>query len=110
MFEQTFKNIDDILRRDAGCSTALDYAEQSSWVLFLKWLDDYEKEKETRAKLENKKFIPVLSKEYSWSSWAIVKKKNNTVDFNKLLVGIDLKNFVDQKLFPYLASFKNSAE
>ena len=58
MFEQTFKNIDDILWKDAGCSTELDYAEQSSWILFLKWLDDYEKEKKTKAKLENKKFKP----------------------------------------------------
>ncbi len=57
MFEQTFKNIDDILWKDAGCSTELDYAEQSSWILFLKWLDDYEKDKETKAKLDNKKFI-----------------------------------------------------
>ncbi len=54
MFEQTFKNIDDILWKDAGCSTELDYAEQSSWILFLKWLDDYEKDKETKAKLDNK--------------------------------------------------------
>ena len=48
MFQQTFKNIDDILWKDAGCSTELDYAEQSSWILFLKWLDDYEKDKETK--------------------------------------------------------------
>jgi type I restriction enzyme M protein len=59
MFEQTFKNIDDILWKDSGCSTELDYAEQSSWILFLKWLDDYEKDKETKAKLENKKFKPI---------------------------------------------------
>jgi hypothetical protein len=37
MFEQTFKNIDDILRKDAGCSSELDYVEQTSWVLFLKY-------------------------------------------------------------------------
>ena len=68
MFEQVFRNIDDTLWKDAGCSTELDYAEQSSWILFLKWLDDAEKEKETKAKLDNKTFNPVLSKEYSWSS------------------------------------------
>ncbi len=34
MFEQTFKNIDDILHKDAGCSSELDYVEQTSWVLF----------------------------------------------------------------------------
>ena len=31
MFEQTFKNIDDILHKDAGCSSQLDYVEQTSW-------------------------------------------------------------------------------
>lgn len=110
MFEQTFKNIDDILWKDAGCSTELDYAEQSSWILFLKWLDDYEKDKETKAKLENKKFKPVLDKEYQWSSWAIVKTKDGKVDFNKILTGPDLKKFVDNKLFPYLSKFRNKAE
>lgn len=38
MFEQTFKNIDDILHKDAGCGSELDYVEQTSWVLFLKYL------------------------------------------------------------------------
>ena len=110
MFEQVFKNIDDTLWKDAGCSTELDYAEQSSWILFLKWLDDAEKEKETKAKLDNKTFNPVLSKEYSWSSWAVVKSKDGKVDFNKNLTGPDLKKFVDEKLFPYLSSFRDKAE
>jgi len=110
MFEQTFKNIDDILWKDAGCSTELDYAEQSSWILFLKWLDDYEKDKETKAKLDNKKFKPALDKEFQWSSWAVVKKKDGKVDFNKILTGPDLKKFVDNKLFPYLSKFRNKAE
>ena len=44
MFEQTFKNIDDILHKDAGCSSELDYVEQTSWILFLKYLDDLEKD------------------------------------------------------------------
>jgi type I restriction enzyme M protein len=110
MFQQTFKNIDDILWKDAGCSTELDYAEQSSWILFLKWLDDYEKDKETKAKLENKKFKPTLDKEFQWSTWAIVKDKESKVDFNKSLTGPDLKKFVNDKLFTYLSSFRNKAE
>ena len=97
MFEQPFKNIDDILWKDAGGSTELDYAEQSSWILFLKWLDDYEKDKQTKAKLDNKKFKLVLDKEFQWSSWAVVKKKDGKVDFNKTLTGPDLKKFVDKK-------------
>ena len=39
MFEQAFRNIDDILRKEAGCTTELDYTEQASWLLFLKYLD-----------------------------------------------------------------------
>ena len=39
VFEQAFKNIDDILYKDAGCTSELDYTEQSSWLLFLKYLD-----------------------------------------------------------------------
>ena len=46
MFEQTFKNIDDILHKDAGCSSELDYTEQSSWLLFLKYLDALEADHE----------------------------------------------------------------
>ena len=38
MFEQAFKNIDDVLRKEAGCASELDYTEQTSWLLFLKYL------------------------------------------------------------------------
>ena len=37
--EQAFKKIDDILRKDAGVSSEMDYIEQTSWLLFLKYLD-----------------------------------------------------------------------
>ena len=47
MFEQTFKNIDDILHKDAGFGCELDYVEQTSWGLFLKYLDDLEKLKKS---------------------------------------------------------------
>ena len=42
MFEQTFKSIDDVLWKEAGCTTELDYTEKTSWMLFLKYLDDLE--------------------------------------------------------------------
>ena len=48
MFAQTFKNIDNALRNEAGCSGELDYTEQSSWILFLKYLDDLEKKTTSR--------------------------------------------------------------
>ncbi len=37
MFEQAFKAIDDVLWKEAGCTTELDYTEQTSWLLFLKY-------------------------------------------------------------------------
>ena len=52
MFEQAFKNIDADLRNEAGCTTELDYTEQTSWLLFLKYLDGLEQDKATEAVLE----------------------------------------------------------
>nr|CAI78641.1 hypothetical protein [uncultured delta proteobacterium] len=43
MFEQDFKNIDDLLRKEAGCTAELDYTEHDSGLLFLKYLDDLER-------------------------------------------------------------------
>ena len=110
MFEQVFKNLDNTFRNDAGCSTELDYAEQSSWVLFLKWLDDYQLEKQIAAKLKGELTEPLLEKKYQWSSWAVVKKNNGEIDHDKSLSGPDLKKFVDEDLFPYLASFRSKSD
>ena len=71
MFEQTFKNIDDMLRKDAGCSSELDYVEQTSWIIFLKCLDDFEQERQNRAGLE---CDPVLKPEFQ--SWIQVVSAN----------------------------------
>ncbi len=109
MFEQTFKNIDDILHKDAGCSSELDYVEQTSWVLFLKYLDDLEKDKQTKADLSGKEYTPIISKEYKWEKWAVPKTKEGKLDHHKALSGDDLKDFVDLKLFPYLKKIKISA-
>lgn len=110
MFEQTFKNIDDILHKDAGCGTELDYIEQTSWVLFLKYLDDLEKDKETAAELTGKTYVQIIDKEYQWNIWAMPKGKDGKLDHHKDLTGDDLKDFVNKKLFPYLKKFKTDAE
>ncbi len=54
MFEQAFRNIEDLLRNKAGCTTELDYTEQSSWLLFKKYLANLEEDKATAARLEGK--------------------------------------------------------
>src|SRR5260221_307438 len=84
MFEQAFKNIDDVLRKEAGCTTELDYTEQSSWLL-------------------------ILEKPYRWESWAAPKGKDAQLDHNAALTGDDLRDFVILKLFPYLHGFKQRA-
>lgn len=109
MFEQAFKNIDDVLWKEAGCTTELDYTEQTSWLLFLKYLDDLEQDKATEAKLEGKQYSFILDKPYRWESWAAPKGKDGQIDHNKTMVGPDLINFVNQKLFPYLNGFKQKA-
>ncbi len=109
MFEQTFKNIDDILHKDAGCSSELDYVEQTSWILFLKYLDDLEKDRETSAKLTAKTYNSIITPEFKWSKWAMPKIKDGKLDHHKAMTGDDLKDFVDLKLFPYLRKFKTSA-
>ena len=110
MFEQTFKNIDDALRKDAGCGNELDYVEQSSWVLFLKYLDDLERERESVASLSGKAYKPILRPEYRWGTWAMPRKADGEIDHHAALTGDDLRDFVNQKLFPYLSKFKTSAE
>jgi type I restriction enzyme M protein len=109
MFEQTFKNIDDILHKDAGCSSELDYVEQTSWILFLKYLDDFEKDKKTSAELAGTHYSPIIDQDYRWNIWA-APKKGGKLDHHSALTGDDLKDFVDHKLFPYFKKFKISAE
>src|SRR5579872_3839357 len=109
MFEQAFKNIDDVLRKEAGCTTELDYTEQASWLLFLKYLESLEEEKEREARLEGKKYSHILDKAYRWDIWAAPKGKDGKIDHNKALTGDDLSDFVNRKLFPYLHGFKRRA-
>jgi len=109
MFEQAFKNIDDVLRKEAGCTTELDYTEQTSWLLFLKYLDGLEEDKAIEAKLNEKRYSYLLDKPYRWSNWAAPKGKDGRIDQNKALTGDDLRDFVDEKLFPYLRGFTQKA-
>jgi type I restriction enzyme M protein len=109
MFEQTFKNIDDILHKDAGCTSELDYTEQSSWLLFLKYLDALEADKALEAELDGKTYHFIIDKPYRWDSWATPKGSDGKLDHNTALVGEDLLEFVNGKLIPYLHGFKQRA-
>jgi type I restriction enzyme M protein len=109
VFEQAFKNIDDVLRKEAGCTTELDYTEQTSWLLFLKYLDGLEQDLSDEAGLNGKKYKYILDEAYRWESWAAPKGKDGQLDHNQALTGDDLRDFVNQKLFPYLHGFTQRA-
>jgi len=110
MYEAAFRNIDDTLWKDAGCSSELDYIEQTSWVLFLKYMDDYEAEKETAALLNGESYCRIVDGEFRWQEWAAPRRADGKLDYNSALTGDDLRDFVNHKLFPYLASFKQTAD
>ncbi|RYZ01667.1 MAG: SAM-dependent DNA methyltransferase [Myxococcales bacterium] len=109
MFEQVFKNVDDVLWKEAGCTTELDYTEQTSWLLFLKYLDGLEQDLADEAALAGKKYSYILEKAYRWETWAAPKGKDGKLDANKALTGDDLRDFVNGKLFPYLQGIKQKA-
>ena len=95
MFEQAFKNIDDVLWKDAGCTSELDYTEQTSWLLFLKYLDTLESDKAMEAELNGKKYAGILDKQYRWESWAAPKGTDGKLDHNAAMTGDDLVAFDD---------------
>ena len=109
MFEQTFKNIDDVLWKEAGCTTELDYTEQTSWILFLKYLDDLEQERAMEAALVGRDYEFLIDEPHRWSSWAAPKTADGDFDHDSALVGDDLIDFVNLNLFPYLHGFKERA-
>ena len=109
MFEQSFKNIDDVLWKEAGCTTELDYTEQTSWLLFLKYLDDLEEDRSLEAQLVGKPYTFVIDEAHRWSSWAAPKKADGKLDEDRALIGDDLMKYVNGELFPYLTGFKQRA-
>jgi type I restriction enzyme M protein len=110
LFEQAFKNIDNVLRREAGCTTELDYTEQTSWLLFLKYLNALEQDRATEAALEGREHTFILGEEYRWSTWAAPRGADGKLDHNAAMTGDDLRDYVDKRLFPYLQSFTQRAE
>lgn len=91
----------DILRTDDGISGAVHYTEVLSWLLYLKFFDDKEKERKEMMEIEGEKYTPFLEKKYRWESWASDKSG---------LTGKELITFINDDLFPYLASLKGQKE
>lgn len=105
-FEQTFNQLDRVLRQEAGCTTELDYTEQTSWMLFLKYLDDLEHERALKAELHGKPYEFIIDEKHRWATWAAPKKANGSFDHDTAMTGDDLVAYVNSDLFPYLQGFK----
>ena len=73
----------------------MDYTEQTSWLLFLKYLDGLEQDKSDEAALEEKKYTFILDKQYHWDVWAAAKGKDGQIDHNKAMTcgTSSIKNF-----------------
>ena len=110
MFEQTFKNIDDILYKDAGSDSELDYVGQTSWILFLKYLEELEQERSIEATLSGKEYNPIIEDKFKWSNWAVPRDSEGNPDLNLQMDAEILIDFVENELFPYLRLFKQKAE
>ncbi|MDR6993117.1 N-6 DNA methylase [Luteimonas sp. 3794] len=106
-YSQAFNAIDKAMRNDEGLASELDYAEQTSWLLFLKYLDDMEHEWADEAALEGKTYAPILARPYRWQDWAAPKIADGRPDPNAV-TGSDLIDYVNGKLVPHLKSFKDS--
>ena len=108
-YAQAFNAIDKAMRNDEGLASELDYAEQTAWLLFLKYLDDMEHEWADEAVLRVKTYAPILKAPYRWQDWAAPKTKDGKPDPNAR-TGADLIEFVNDTLIPHLKSFKDSSD
>ncbi len=86
---------DDVLWKETGCSSELDYTEQTSWLLFLKDL-----KQAMEADLMARPYQYLLDEAHRWSTWAATETANGSFDHDRALIGDDLLRVVNTDLFP----------
>jgi len=64
------KSARDIMRKDKGLSGDLDRLPMLTWVMFLKFLDDLEKQREEEAAIAGSRFRAAIESPYRWRDWA----------------------------------------
>ena len=64
------KSARDIMRKDKGLNGDADRLPMLTWIMFLKFLDDLELQREQEASLAGKKFRPAIEPPYRWRDWA----------------------------------------
>ena len=64
------KSARDIMRKDKGLNGDLDRLPLLTWLMFLKFLDDLEAQREQEAVLSRKRFRQAIEPPYRWRDWA----------------------------------------
>lgn len=90
------KSIQDIMRQDQGVDGDAQRLSQLVWMIFLKILDDTERELE----LMTDGYVSAIPAKYQWRVWASDEEG---------LTGDDLNNFINNDLFPALRKLSGGA-
>jgi type I restriction enzyme M protein len=64
------KSARDIMRKDKGLNGDLDRLPMLTWIMFLKFLDDMERLKETEEEFAGRKYKNAIEPPYRWRDWA----------------------------------------
>lgn len=105
------KSARDIMRKDKGLNGDLDRLPMLTWIMFLKFLDDLELQREDEAAVAGKRFRPAVEAPYRWRDWAADPQGLTGDDLVKFIgqdeaVGPDGKR--GQGLFAYLRSLTSA--
>jgi type I restriction enzyme M protein len=105
------KSARDIMRKDKGLNGDLDRLPLLTWIMFLKFLDYLEKQREDEAKLAGTKFRAAIEAPYRWRDWA-AKAQGITGDELLAFINQDETNLPGGKrgpgLFAYLRGLSSS--
>ncbi len=105
------KSARDIMRKDKGLNGDLDRLPLLTWIMFLKFLDDLEQQRQEEAALSGKKFRPAIEPPYRWRDWA-ANQEGMTGDELLAFINNDEARRSDGKkglgLFAYLRGLTSS--
>jgi type I restriction enzyme M protein len=90
------KTLQNIMRKDQGVSGDAQRIEQLGWFITLKIIDD----KDTELELIHDNYNSPIPKKLQWRNWAADSEG---------MTGDELKEFIDQKLFPGLKNLDVSS-
>ena len=102
--DQRVKSICNILRR-GGCTSALQYIPELTWILFLRILDEREEQEALEAKAVGQRHAFSMDAPYRWQDWASPEGKKRK-ELTEAKSG-SLFAFVNEKLLPYLKALKD---